>query len=323
MKRLLRILVTGLLLGLVLSRVDLGELGEQLRSVNPRLLLVGYMLHMAMVLLNSWRWQILVRAQQARIGLARLTSYYFVCMFFNSFMPTSIGGDVVRVIDLSRHTGRRSRAFASILVERVIGLYVLLPISLFGLIAAYRFLQGGRDIFLYLEALLVLILVGTLALLRVDRALGLLCRVPIVGRIVARPGVTRRVASVQEALDTYRGHGSALAVVFLISVASRVVWIGSCFVFGLALGAGAPFVSYFLVVPLVEVARMVPISLAGLGIREGAFVLLFSYFGVASTVALGLSILVYAPFLLNGLIGGVLYALRGKAERIEPIEGAG
>jgi len=316
--RLLRVLVTSLLLAFVLSRVDLHDLWAHLRGLDPQLLVLGYLLHLSMVLLNAWRWQMLVAAQGTRLGLARLTSYYLVGIFFNTFTPTSIGGDVTRVIDLAKHTGRRSTALASVLVERIVGLFVLLPVSLFGLAAAYRHILAGRSVLLYLEGLLVVVLAAAFALVRVDRARALIGRIPIVGRLAAKPGVTRRVASVQEALDVYRGRGALLSAVFWISLASRVVWIISCYVFAVALGIRAPLSAFFLVIPLVEVARMVPISLSGLGIREGAIVLLFSYFGVIASAALGLSILIYAPFLLNGLAGGLIYALRGRDAKGAP-----
>lgn len=310
--RLFRVAVTAGLLVFIVSRVDLREMWNHLSVLDARLIALGYALHLAMVVLNAWRWQMLVQAQGTRVGFGRLLSYYFVGIFFNTFTPTSIGGDVTRVIDLARHTGRRSTALASILVERVIGLFVLLPVSLLGLLAAYPHIQSGRSVLLYLEGLLVFVLLAAFALVRVDRARALLGRVPIVGRLAVRPSVARRVANVQEALDVYRGRGGLLWRVFAISVASRAVWILSCFVFGIALTVSAPLASYFLVIPLVEVARMVPVSLSGLGIRETAIVALFGLFGVPPAAALALSILVYAPFLVNGLLGGVVYALRGR-----------
>jgi glycosyltransferase 2 family protein len=320
--RFLRIAVTAGLLAFVISRVDLRDMWDHLRVLDPRLIALGYLLHLGMVALNAWRWQMLVQAQGTRVGLGRLLSYYFVGIFFNTFTPTSIGGDVTRVIDLSRHTGRRSTALASIMVERIIGLFVLLPVSLFGLAAAYSHIQSGRSILLYLEALLVAVLLAAFALVRVDRARGLLARVPVIGPLVTRPGVARRVANVQEALDVYGGRGALLWSVFVISVASRVVWILSCWVFGIALGVRAPLASYFLVISLVEVARMVPISLSGLGIRETAVVALFGLFGVPAAAALALSILIYAPFLVNGLLGGGIYALRGRSAPAPAAAGA-
>jgi hypothetical protein len=309
--RILRFAVTILLLAFVVSRVDLRELAAMARAVDPRLVALGYALHVVMIVLNAWRWQLLVRAQGALLGLARLTSYYFVCMFFNTFTPTSVGGDVARVIDLSRHTGRRSTALASVLVERIAGLFVLLPVSLVGLALSYRALSGGRGLFVYLEGLLVLVLATATALLASTRREGALRRLPLAGRLLERPTVANRIASVHAALDVYRGRRGVLAAVIGISAASRALWIVSCYVFGRALRIDAPLSAYLLVIPLVEVARMVPISLSGLGIREGAVVVLFAFFGVASSAALGLSILVYAPFLLNGLAGGVIYATRG------------
>lgn len=322
MTRFIRIAVTAALLAFVLSRVHFGELAELAGRISIPLAFLGYLLNLVMIWLNTWRWQILVDAQGTRVPMTRLVGYYFVCMFWNTFTPTSIGGDVTRVIDLARHTGRRASALASVLVERLIGLFVLLPISLFGLVATLRTARGAHGLFLYLEGLLVAILLGAGAFLGSGRVRGALLGFPLIGRLAARPGVRTRIASVESALEVYRGRVWALAAVSAISVLSRGVWILSCWVFGLAIGVTAPLVSYFLVIPLVEVARMVPLSLSGLGIREGAIVLLFSFFGVPASAALALSILIYAPFLANGLIGGAIYAARGRAPAVEEVGGA-
>jgi uncharacterized protein (TIRG00374 family) len=310
--RLLRVAVTLGLLALVLSRVNPAEMATLARTVVPSLVLLGFALHLVMVCLNAWRWQLLVRAQGTSLGLSRLIAYYFVCMFFNTFTPTSIGGDVARVIDLARHTGRRATALASVLIERVIGLLVLLPVSLLGLVLSLSHLAGHRWLFIYLEGILVGVLAVAFAFLRVERAHGTFRRVPILGALAERPGVKVRVKNVQEALDVYKEERRVLTTAFWISLLSRATWIVSCAVFGKALGIEIPVASYFLVIPLVEVARMVPISLSGIGVREGAIVFLMSFFGVSSSAALALSILIYAPFLVNGLAGGLLYAARGR-----------
>ena len=119
---LLRLLVTLLLLILILYRVDWGEFRRIGGEVRHSLVVAGYLLNLLMVWINSYRWNVLIRSLGYWVGTFRLASYYFVAMFFNTFLPTSIGGDVMRVLDLSRHTRGRSAAMASIIVERLLGL---------------------------------------------------------------------------------------------------------------------------------------------------------------------------------------------------------
>ncbi len=310
---LLRLAVTIALLALVLSRVDREELSLAGSEVRVLLLFAAYALNLVMVFLNTYRWQILVRPLGASVGLLRLTSYYFVCMFFNNFMPTSIGGDVIRVLDLARDTGERSSAMASVLVERLLGLYVLLPIS----IAAFLYLHPTlpeRGSFLAAEAAMaVLFVAGTLAIRRstLRRAEPLLKPfAPLLDRMDAR----RRAGRLYDFLDAYKKHLGAVLAAFLLSLLSRSVWVFSCWILAESLGIHLSVAHFFLLMPLVEIGRMIPLSLAGIGIREGVMLLLLRLFGVSDTRAVLLAFLIYGIFVVNGLIGGIVYGFRGFVE---------
>jgi hypothetical protein len=312
-KNLIRLVITVGLLALVLSRVDRSEFARLGGEVDRGLLAAGYLLNLVMVVLNTYRWQILVRPLGARVGLARLTSYYFVCMFFNNFMPTSIGGDVVRVLDLARDTGQRSSAMASVLVERLLGLYVLLPISVVAfLLLAPELPERGS--FLAAEgAMAALFVLGTLAIRRstLRRAEPLLRPfTPVLTRFHAR----ERVSRLYDSLDIYKKSGGAVLAAFLLSLLSRSVWVYSCWVLARALDIRLSVAHFFLLMPLVEIGRMLPLSLAGIGIREGVMLLLLRLFGVGDTRAIFLALLIYGIFIVNGLLGGIVYGVRGFTE---------
>ena len=317
---LIRLAVTVLLLALVLSRVDWGEFRRIGAGVRPGLVVVGYLLNLLMVALNTYRWRLLVDALGARVSGMRLASYYFVCMFFNNFMPTSIGGDVMRVIDLSRHTGRKETAMASIVVERLLGLYVLFPLC-FG-----AFLLLGEELperrwFLLAEAgMAAAFLLGTLIIRRRNmRRLEPLLR-PF-KPMFQRFGLREKAGRFYDTLDFYKGRRREVGGALLLSLLSRAVWVVSCWVLGLAIGIDLRPVHYFLLMPLVEVGRMIPISLNGMGIREGVLVLILGLFGAAEAEAVFLSVLVYGIFLVNGLFGGAVYGLRGFLEKRPAPEG--
>lgn len=308
--KIIRLVVAAVLLAFVLSRLDFAELRRVAVSVRVDLLVLGYVLNLVMVALNTWRWQVLVRPLSAIVSLPRLASYYFVCMFFNNFMPTSIGGDVVRVLDLSRHTGDRSSAMASILVERLFGLYVLLPLCL-GAFAILRPELPEQRWFLVAEAGMAAVFVfGTVALRRRTlRRLEPLLRpvAPVLERFDAK----RKAGRLYDYLDAYKGRKTALVVALVLSLVSRSVWIYSCWVLALSVGIDLRPVHFFLIMPLVEVGRMIPLSLSGIGIREGVMLVLLRLFGVADTPAILLAFLIYGIFVFNGLIGGIVYGVRG------------
>ncbi len=307
---LIRLFVTGALLYLIVTRVDWTEFRTIGAEVRLGHIFVAYLLNLLMVALNTVRWQVLVAALGTRVAILPLTGYYFVCMFFNNFMPTSIGGDVMRVLDLAGHTGKKSSAMASILVERLLGLYALMPISVIAFILLYSSLPK-RGIFLVAESgMAVLFLVGTILIRRTTlRKLQPLFR-PF-EKWIAKMGIREKGGRLYDHLDLYKGRMGVVLAAFVFSILSRVVWIVACWIFGRAIGLDLPPAVFFLLMPLVEVGRMLPISLGGVGIREGMFVIILGLFGVGPTAAVFVSILVYGVFILNGLIGGVIYGLRG------------
>ncbi|MFH1679312.1 MAG: lysylphosphatidylglycerol synthase transmembrane domain-containing protein [Candidatus Eisenbacteria bacterium] len=306
---LLRLLVTIALLALVLSRVDWGEFRRAGSEVRLLLLAAGYALNLVMVFLNTYRWQILIRPLGASVGLLRLTAYYFVCMFFNNLMPTSIGGDVIRVLDLSRDTGERSSAMASVVVERLLGLYALLPISIGAILLLYPTLPERGSFLAAGGAMALLFAAGTVAIRR--RTLRRL--EPFLkpfAPLLARLDVRRRAGKLYDFLDAYKRARGAVLAAFLLSVLSRSVWVFGCWVLAESLGVHLSVAHFFLLMPLVEIGRMLPLSLAGLGIREGVMLLLLRLFDVSDTRAVLLAFLIYGIFVVNGLIGGIVYGAR-------------
>lgn len=318
--KIIRLLVTAVLVAFVLSRVDWSEFRSVVGEVRPGLLLLGYALNLVMVALNTWRWQVLVRPLRAVVSLWTLGSYYFVCMFFNNFMPTSIGGDVMRVLDLARHTKDRSSAMASIMVERLLGLYALLPIGLVAFVLLDPELPERRWFLVAEAGMAAAFLFGTLAIRRrTIRRIEPLLRplAPMLEKFDAK----RKAGRLYDCLDAYKDRKGPVIAALLLSVLSRAVWVYGCWVLAESVGIDLRPAHFFLIMPLVEVGRMLPISLAGIGIREGVMLLLLRLFGVTDTESVFLAILIYGIFVFNGLIGGVVYGVRGLFDRTREAPG--
>lgn len=307
---MIRLVIAVLLLGFVLSRVDWKDFRSIAADADRSVVFLGYLMNLLMVLVNTIRWRLLVSSLGTRVRTIRLMSYYFVCMFFNNFMPTSIGGDVMRVIDLSQHTGKKASAMASIMVERLLGLYVLLPICLAAFVALYPVLPERRLFLLAEVGIGILFFVGTLMIRRrnvkrMERLLKPLA--PLLERIDAK----RRVSQLYDYLDFYKGRKQVVLSALLLSLLSRSIWVFSCWVLGRAIGIDLTIYHFFLLMPLVEVGRMIPVSLNGVGIREGVMVVILGLFGVGNAKAVFLSLLIYGIFIINGFLGGVWYGVRG------------
>jgi uncharacterized protein (TIRG00374 family) len=301
---LLKILVSLILIVVILRSVDTRALWEVVRHANPWLLLATLGLVMAGVILRAYRWQILLHDQGVDASLRELSSLWFVSFLFTNLLPSGIGGDAIKMYELSRVTGRRAAAVSSVLVDRFMGLFALQAIGLAALAFSWR-LVPIEIVLLTVGIFGASLLVGWAVSSR--RLWDLLARwVPYFDRLLA----IKTVSSLVTSLQSYRR--SALLRAFGVGIVFNALLIGMNVLIGTALGADLPLGYYLVFVPITSIVLILPISFAGLGVREGTYIFLFSTAGLAQEVALSLALLVYALGTVSpGLVGGVIYILRG------------
>lgn len=307
-----RALVTAAVLGILVSRLDLdGAFGAMFRLDPASALLVLGLLAVDRVVM-VWRWVILLRATGTPVGLKSAVWIYLVSSFLGSFLPAGLGGDAARAYTLARRTAQAGAAVASVAIDRILGLLSIVAIAVLGLIVAGpRHLSGLQRPLLVVCAFA---LVGLGALLWADRwgrALG-------AGGNVARRRLSGPAASLgrlADALGEYRGHRSALAAVFVLSIGIQVLRIAQAWLLGTGIGIDVPFSYYLLFMPVGLVALMLPISLNGFGLPQGVIVWLLQPVGVPPADAFALSTLIVLTGILANVPGAWLYL---RARRSPP-----
>jgi hypothetical protein len=295
-----RAFVTALVLALLLRKISFAETVDTL----SRLRLDHAIAVLALVALDRlvmiWRWVILLRATGQQIGTKSAAWIYLVSSFVGSFLPAGIGGDAARAYTLSRRTSEGSAAFASVAVDRLLGLLSLVLIAAFGVgIAGSGPANASRGPLLVLCATATLVLA---ALLWSDR-----WTVGAVGPIGSR---LLRVAA---AVGRYRGHGRALAAVLSLSIGVQLLRIAQAWLLGRGIGIDVPFSYYLLFMPVGLVALMLPISVNGFGVPQGIIVWLLQPVGVSSADAFALSTLIVLSGIVANLPGALLYLRAGRA----------
>lgn len=299
---LLKALISLSLLSLLLWRTDLEGFLKTLRSTKISLFLACLLLYMLAQVLSSYRWQRLLEAEEIHIPLPHLVLLYFEGMFFNLFLPTLVGGDVVRGYSLYKYSRRGGESFASILVERLSGLAALMAIALLALALGYPYLQEPLVAYLIL-AVAVGLALGILGL--ANRRLK-----EILLSTLGKAGLHRfqeKAGWLYESIQRYRGHRRALGQALILSFILQTSGIFIFYLISKALRLSIPLPYFFLFVPLIHVISMIPISLSGLGVREGITVFLFAKAGVGSASALGLSLTWFLMVVLASLPGGVIF----------------
>ncbi|HEY75354.1 MAG TPA: flippase-like domain-containing protein [Thermoflexia bacterium] len=289
-------------LAFLLWKIGLGETLAVLRTADLRLLGTAFGLFVISLIIRAVRWSVLLRALDLRVPFGRLVYLYFVGAFFNSFLPTGFGGDVVRALELTQDTPTTA-AVGTVLVDRMTGLLVLLALGL----GALPFSAP------YLAPWLVWLLVGV-------AGGGLLA-----GALMLEGRVLRRITAWLPERFSLSGSGflgrlyaavtgcgwRAIVQALAISLLFNLVNILINFLCGRAVGIDLPLGYFFITAPLISISLMIPVSIGGVGVRDWTVVALFGPAGVNGNTAASMSLSMYAVSAAAGLVGGAMYAVEG------------
>lgn len=300
MNKLLRLIVSGGLLAWLGWRTDWSQVSEAFANLHLGPWLAALGLYLGAQVISSLRWQHLARPLGFEGPLARFTGYCFIGMYFNLMLPTSVGGDVVRAWYLDNRPGRRMDAFLSVLIDRLIGLLALLALACVAVAACPIELPVWIRVSVWA--------CGAAA------ALGL-AALPVLVRWTNRFGRVRRLA---ERGRLYLAHPWLLLNTLALSLVVQVANVGLVWLVGRAIGAPVPAAYYCILVPMVSLLTLLPVSLNGMGIREGGTVLFLAPLGIGAGTALSVAFLWFAVGTVASLGGGCVY-LFGRFPR--PTEG--
>jgi len=305
----LRLGLSALMLAVLIWRIPPIEMDEVVPELNLRTVLwlaVAMFLTLAGLVLSALRWQRVLEVLGLHAGLRRLLSHYLAGQFVSNVLPTTIGGDVLRVSRLSKDTGESPKTFASVVLERLTGWLVLPVISVIGFLVNPPLQHLGRATQVAVGlAFVTLLALGILLYAVADQRIG--------GRFEARDGWRRFASAVHLGLDRLKRQPAAAANVLLVGFAYQLVLVLAAVAAAQALGVRpAGLTALLAFFPAVAIAQVLPIGISGLGVREGAFVLFLGPLGVASQDAIALGLLLYLLNLGVSLLGAPAFAVGGR-----------
>jgi glycosyltransferase 2 family protein len=309
------VLSFGLLVYLLRS-VDLSDVLRHVIEGEHSLFAVAILIYAIVVALSTVRWKVLLDALGASTSFMKLCQSYMVATFFNNFLPSNVGGDVVRVRDAARVAGSHTASLTVAVLDRVIGFVALYFIAATGFILGgpmVRELAGARVILLGLTA--VFIVLGAIFL-----------RSGMVTAVVNGLGLRRfpwayeRFESVQQAVNSYRAKKTAVVEAFALSLALQFLGVSYFFMVASALKIPLEFGACLLMVPLCTLIQAIPISFNGWGLREGVYVVYFNQVGLPRESALAFSIVAAGLVVLLSISGLFVWLARKSHAHDAPAE---
>jgi hypothetical protein len=297
------------LLALLISRVDLARLWALARGASTSWLAAALGLYGLMVLASAWRWGLLLGAQQVRLPFRTLTASFLVATFFNNFLPSNIGGDVVRVADTAPAAGSKTLATTVVLLDRAIGLLGLVLLAAIGATTTSRLVDGGPVGPSVLWAgFCAAVVVATPALMR--PALFTRALQPL--RVLHPEWVDERLSRLTAALSKFGQAPAAVVACFGGAIIVQATLVAFYLAIAYSMRIPIGFAELAVIVPISFIVQMLPVSMNGFGVREATFGFYFSRLGLPLESALLVSFTGAALMMLFSLTGGIAWLTRSR-----------
>lgn len=291
----------------ILRGTEVREIWSAINSANLVLLFIAFLLHFVGFYISSLRWRLLLKSQGVKSSIPFLIRSYMVSAFLNNLLPSIVGGDAIRVYDSWRLGQNKGTAVAVVFVDRFLGLVALMLFALCGLLIVDQLavflpllpLWMGLS---FLGMLLVIWIVFSPSAYLLNWL-----------QTIRFPGC-KKIQNILNKIVTaflgFKGQKKALINGLWLSILLQTNVVLHYFLIAQALNFDVSLANFFLIIPLAIFMMMLPISINGIGLRESVFVLFFSAFGVLKYQAIAFSWLAYGLVIIQGLLGGIVYALR-------------
>lgn len=290
---ILKLTVSSVLLYIVLSRTEPEQVFSTLKGMNPYAFISAILLSLFAQFISTLRWKLLL---PVTLGIKKLFPLYMIGSFFNTILPGLIGGDAVKAFYLYRSIGRGSLTLSSIFMDRYLGFVMLIAICAIAFPFCYSYFRNSPVVWMLPFIVLTFIIASLLVFgLRLGKRIKIL-------------------AEFYDYFHSYRNQKGVIIKALLISAFVQFSSILAVYILALGIGEHVPFLACLIFLPLIIMFTALPISISGIGVREGAFVLFFGLIGIRPGVATALSLSWFLATATGSLLGLIEY-IRYRKEK--------
>lgn len=302
---LIRFVITIALMAVLIyiMRDSLSGMLDTLRQASPYLFALSLLIYFCAVLIASVRLRALLALQGIRMNIMDVFRINLIGCFFSSFLPTSIGGDIVKAIYVSKESKKNMQAYTSIFIDRFLGMFTIFLIALAAIFIVKD--NSGPHLIWLLSALVAFSLIFIVILY--NKALAKRFS-PIISLVIPAR-FKQEMHNIYNAMHGYKKHTREMAACFVLSIIAQVVAFSA--IYFLALGARS-YISFklaLLVMPVASIVGMLP-SINGMGPREMSIVIMLRPF-IGASAAGAIAFLWLGILLLTSLFGGIVYMFMG------------
>lgn len=280
-----------------------------LKDVKIEFVILSILILFVLNLSSSIKWYMLLRSRQIVIELWRVYAFYNIGRFFNLILPTSLGGDVVRIFQLGKFTGKNHTAAASVIVERFTGMLTLMAVAA---IAIVLNLKLFNQMWLSIALGCGVLLMGILSWLIFSTNSIHLFQNLIGTKIKVFNKLFMKIEKIRKPILEFKNDRKAIRWAIVNSLIFQLLAVINVWLSALAFGDELSFVSLLIAVPVILFIMNIPFSIGGIGLMEFAYVFTLPLFGASTSLALSTVLLIRAKSILDSVFGGIFYLALNK-----------
>ena len=306
---LLKLIIAITLIAVIVSRVDLDDVWSAFVSADKWLIPGAFFLYFVGLCIIASRWKLLLAVQGVSASFFTLVKSMLVAVFFNNFLPSTIGGDAMRAYDTWKMGGSKTQSVSIIFIDRLLGIFTLFIFALLALLLTSIDVSFIPNIKIWILAAVALGFSGIYILF---------FKAGIISRYLhtddqATIGVVRRLLlKVFDVFAVFNGKPGVLFAALFLSVLLQLNVVFHYYLLALSLGIDVPVQAMFIIIPVAIVVMMIPVSINAIGIREAIFVTMFGFYGVSNADALAFAWMSFVLITVLGVLGGIVFMLRRK-----------
>ncbi len=296
----------------LVTHAELQKIAATLMAAKPGWLLLGILMIFLEQVVVCIAWNGMIATRDKRTPLMKMLQIVFVSNYIGFIFPSSAGPDFVKILGLSKYIGSKSEALSSLFIFRLIGYVVLFTIAFFSAVMFSDLLPDTPMMSAITKGLVTGFLAGVIAILFAKSVMRL------AKGITDRFGYQNfyaKLESLYEALKHYIGNIDSLIPAVLGALLVQINRILIVYVMSLALRIDVDPITLCVFVPIITAITLIPVSISGIGVREGGYVLLFGHVGMSADQAISLSLCVFGIGIALVVFGGIIYMLFGFPEQ--------
>ena len=294
---IIQLVVSIVLIILLLRLINIPDMFSLLKNVNPYYFILLLALITFDRIFMAYKWHLLLRIKDMSISVFSVIKIYYVGTFIGFFLPTTVGGDMVRVLKLHSEKRRGTDVLSSVIMERILGFIasaILAPIAALFLIFFFKLnvwvFLGIAGAVLFLFTILMLISFSEVIIRKIDK-----------NEKLSKNFLFNKFKKLYLSYAEYKNHKGILALFLALSILEQMAAVIGTYLACRALNLSIPFIYFLLIIPLVQLISRIPISFEGFGVNEALLVYFFTLLGLSKTGAFTIGLLGHIAIIIATL----------------------